>query len=174
MGLTPIQINILRTLAANRVKSAGSYVAGGVALNHKIAEPRQSRDIDIFHDTVDAMLESWRLDRASLEQAGYTVEPIRELKTFIEARISRDGEVTEIQWGTDSAYRFFPLVEDPLVGYTLHPMDLVANKLGALVGRTGNPFIGAPETLPAAMEAGDVVFHEGRICGAWPMIIEKQ
>ena len=25
----------------------------------------------------------------------------------------------------------------------------------------------------AAMEAGEVVFHEGRICGAWPQIVER-
>ena len=42
----------------------------------------------------------------------------------------------EIQWGTDSAYRFFPLQTDPVAGFTLHPLDLAANKLSALVGRT--------------------------------------
>ena len=32
---------------------------------------------------------------------------------------------------------------------------------------------GDVQHLAAAMEKGDVVFHEGRICGAWPQIIER-
>src|SRR5690606_14932829 len=35
----------------------------------------------------------------------------------------------------DSAYRFFPLVEDDDLGLTLHPFDLATNKVLALVGR---------------------------------------
>jgi len=270
MALTSFQSSILRCLAQNRRVNVGSYVAGGLALNHRLAEPRLSRDIDIFNDSVEAMLESWRIDRVTLEREGYTVTPRRELRTFIEAEITRAGERTEIQWGTDSAYRFFPLVEDDVTGFTLHPIDLAANKLSALVGRTeprdwidvitcirriqplvyllsaacgkdpgfspssmleyvarrhynqveidekiipvgsynaaelcrfwheeidrareavlafprekagtcvldmsGNPFKGKPGQLAAAMEAGEVVFHEGRICGAWPQIVER-
>src|SRR6266545_2834151 len=40
-----------------------------------------------------------------------------------------------VQWVCDSAYRFFPLVEHPDFGLTLHPFDLVTNKVLALVGR---------------------------------------
>lgn len=40
-----------------------------------------------------------------------------------------------VQWICDSAYRFFPLVEHPDFGLTLHPFDLVTNKVLALVGR---------------------------------------
>jgi len=36
----------------------------------------------------------------------------------------------------DSAYRFFPLIEDDLLGLTLHPFDLATNKLLALAGRS--------------------------------------
>ena len=35
----------------------------------------------------------------------------------------------------DSAFRFFPLVEDEELGLTLHPFDLATNKVLALVGR---------------------------------------
>ena len=218
---------------------------------------------------MEALFESWRIDRATLEELGYTVAPRRELKTFIEAEVAKDGERTEIQWGTDSAFRFFPLIEDDVTGFTLHPLDLAANKLSALVGRTeprdwidvitcirrlqplvyllsaacgkdpgfspssmleyvarrhynqleidekimpagsynaaelsrfwhgeidrareevlffprdkagtcvldrgGGLYKGDVQHLAAAMEKGDVVFHEGRICGAWPQIIE--
>ena len=100
MALTGFRSGILKSLAANRRANAGSYVAGGLALNYRLDEPRQSRDIDIFHDSVEALFESWRIDRATLEELGYTVAPRRELKTFIEAEVAKDGERTEIQWGT--------------------------------------------------------------------------
>ena len=44
-------------------------------------------------------------------------------------------EEVEVQWVRDSAYRFFPLLEHPELGLTLHPFDLATNKVLALVGR---------------------------------------
>jgi len=136
VALTAYQRTILRVLADNRRRTPGSYVAGGLAFNFVLGTPRVSRDIDIFHDTVEALLASWTVDRQVLEASGYRVTPLRELKTFIEASVVRDGELTEIQWGVDSSYRFFPLQENETTGFTLHPLDLAANKLSALVGRT--------------------------------------
>lgn len=40
-----------------------------------------------------------------------------------------------MQWSRDSAFRFFPLVEDSLMGLALHPFDLATNKVLALAGR---------------------------------------
>ncbi len=40
-----------------------------------------------------------------------------------------------LEWVCDSAYRFFPLVEHPDFGLTMHPFDLATNKVLALVGR---------------------------------------
>ncbi len=136
MALTTFQDEILRMLARNRIENPESYVAGGLALNYKLSTPRLSRDIDIFHDSKAAMVRSWEMDRTTLLEKGFEVRPLRELEYFIEAEVSRDGVRMEIQWGTDSAYRFFPLQPDPVVGFTLHPLDLAANKLSALVGRT--------------------------------------
>ena len=49
---------------------------------------------------------------------------------------------------------------------------LPRDKVGTCVlDKDGNPFKGDVSRLSAAMEAGDVVFHEGRICGAWPQIV---
>ena len=136
MALTSFQNEILRLLAGNRELNAGSYVAGGLALNHRLGTPRLSRDIDVFHDSRDALFQSWNMDRAKLEDCAYTVRPLREFQTFIEAEVSKNGQRTEIQWAVDSAYRFFPLQKDETTGYSLHPIDLAANKLSALVGRT--------------------------------------
>lgn len=136
MALTAIQGTILRLLADNRLRNPGSYVAGGLAMNYVLGKPRVSRDIDVFHDTVDALFTSWATDRETLERNGFTVKVLRELRSFVEAAVEKDGAVTEIQWGTDSAYRFFPLETDAVAGFTLHPLDLATNKLSALVGRT--------------------------------------
>ena len=136
MALTEQQEVILRLLARNRIENPESYVAGELALNYKLGTPRLSRDIDIFHDSNKAMVHSWEMDRDTLAANGFDVKPMRILEYFIEAEVSKDGRRMEVQWGTDSAYRFFPLQPDPVVGFTLHPLDLVANKLSALVGRT--------------------------------------
>jgi hypothetical protein len=40
-----------------------------------------------------------------------------------------------LQWARDSAYRFYPLVQHPELGLTLHPFDLATSKVLALVGR---------------------------------------
>jgi hypothetical protein len=51
MPLTAFQRDVCRLIAANRVKSGESYVAGGVALNELTSASRHSQDIDLFHDT---------------------------------------------------------------------------------------------------------------------------
>ena len=49
----------------------------------------------------------------------------------------------------------------------LFPRDKVGT---CVLDKDGSPFTGDASLLSAAMESGDVVFHEGRICGAWPQI----
>lgn len=135
MALTSFQRDICRSLAATRVRLGESYVAGGAALNELLRAPRLSRDVDLFHDTQEALAVSWEADRLSLEQDGCTVRVIRERPSFVEAEVRRDDEVVVLQWTRDSAYRFFPLIEHPDFGLTLHPFDLATNKVLALVGR---------------------------------------
>ena len=100
MALTDFQNELLRLLAKNRMANPESYVAGGLAPNHRLGTPRLSRDIDIFHDSREAMLRRWEMDRATLQDCGCTVTPMRELKYFIEAEVEKDGHRMEIQWGT--------------------------------------------------------------------------
>jgi hypothetical protein len=135
MALTPFQRDVCRLIAANRIASGESYVAGGAALNEALAASRLSRDLDLFHDTEAALDASWRADRRLLEDNGYTVRPLRERPSFVEAQVSSVDRVVVIEWARDSAYRFFPLVEHTDLGLTLHPFDLATNKVLALVGR---------------------------------------
>lgn len=55
MALTDLQGELLRLLAENRRKTAGNYVAGGLALNFVLGTPRASRDIDVFHDSAESL-----------------------------------------------------------------------------------------------------------------------
>jgi hypothetical protein len=135
MAITPFQSGILKLLAVHRREKGESYVAGGVALNLLLDTPRRSRDIDLFHDTGEALAATWASDRETLKSSGYDVTARREAMSFVDARVSKSGESTAMQWTRDSAYRFFPLMEDALMGLTLHPFDLATNKVLAMVGR---------------------------------------
>ncbi len=42
----------------------------------------------------------------------------------------------EIDWAADSAFRFFPIVEDERLGWRLHLFDMAVNKAHALAART--------------------------------------
>ena len=55
--------------------------------------------------------------------------------TAYQVEVLRGKDSVLIQWARDNAFRFFPLLEDDLLGLTLHPLDLASNKLLALVGR---------------------------------------
>ncbi len=135
MALSEYQRGICQLIAANRRANGESYVAGGVALNTLLNTPRLSRDIDLFHDTDTALITSWLADRQLLQTAGYAVTVLLETAAFVEAVVSQHDESVLMQWARDSAFRFFPLVEDDLLGLVLHPFDLATNKVLALAGR---------------------------------------
>jgi hypothetical protein len=135
VALTPFQRELCQLLAAQRIASGESYVAGGAALNELLRAPRLSRDLDLFHDTAEAVATTYRNDRATLERAGLAVEVLRERPSFVEAEVRRAGESVLLQWLQESAYRFFPLVREEPFGLALHPFDLATNKVLALVGR---------------------------------------
>lgn len=135
MALTEFQESICRLLAENRIKGGESYIAGGVALNVALQAPRLSRDVDIFHDSTEALQVSWERDQALLLESGYRLDVIREVTAYVEAVVRKGDDAVLLQWVRDSAFRFFPLVEDARLGLTLHPFDLATNKVLALVGR---------------------------------------
>lgn len=135
MALAPIQRDVLRVIAERRRAAGEGSVASGVALNELLAASRRSRDVDLFHDTAAALVASWDGDRQALLGRGFSLEIVRERPTFVEALVSRGEESVVLEWSQDSAYRFFPLLEHPTLGLTLHPVDLATNKVLALVGR---------------------------------------
>jgi hypothetical protein len=94
VALTPFQRDVCRLLADNRIRSGESYVAGAAALNELLHAPRRSRDIDLFHDTEEALAASWKADRSSLDQGGYALSVLRERPTFVEAGPKCGGDMT--------------------------------------------------------------------------------
>jgi len=121
MAATELQRDVCRLIARFRVEQGESYVAGATALNELIGAPRVSRDLDLFHDTREALTATWDADRELLIGHGYALDVRRERPAFVEAVVGRGDERLLLQWVCDSAYRFFPLVAHPDLGATLHP-----------------------------------------------------
>jgi len=166
MGLSDFQRTVCHLLADDRVRSGESYFAGGATLNELIGAPRLSRDLDIFHDTEQALAASWQRDRATLERAGYAVRVFRERLGFVEAEIRMGDQGVLLQWARDSAYRFYPLVAHPEFGLTLHPFDLATSKVLALVGRVEpRDFI---DTLSCDRDVQPLGFLAWAACGKDP------
>ncbi len=107
MALTPFQRDVCRLLAARRRAAGDSYVAGGVALNEALRAPRLSRDLDLFHDSAEAVAVAWDADRQTLETHGVRVAAVRERPGLVEATVSQGTETLLVEWLRDSAFRFF-------------------------------------------------------------------
>lgn len=133
MPLTDFQRELLAVLAPGRTPD--SYLAGGAALHFAPNSTRYSHDLDFFHDATERVAEAYDHDRARLLDAGFELEVALSQPGFVRAIVTRGGNATQIDWAQDSAWRFMPVVQDPLGGYLLHDVDLALNKLLALAGR---------------------------------------
>ena len=133
MPLGDFEKRVLRLLAANR--NPESYVAGATIFLRREDSPRQSQDIDLFHDTVQSLKLAATQDAATLQSNGYALEWADTHETLRRATVSKDGRSTRMDWAYDSAFRFFPVQPDAELGFVLHPLDGATNKVLALAGR---------------------------------------
>jgi hypothetical protein len=139
MPLTPFQREVLAVLVGNR--SEASHFAGGLVLNAPEDSARYSHDFDVFHEAVEDLVVASENDVAALEAAGFRVEKIERNEewskpsSFRKARVHRDNSAVELDWAHDSAFRFFPIVPDDLLGWRLHLFDMATNKALALSAR---------------------------------------
>jgi hypothetical protein len=131
--LTGFQQTVLSVLAAEPTDDR--YLAGGAALHFEPNSVRYSDDLDFFHDSEERVARAFAADRARLEGSGFSVAVELTLPGFVRTVVSRAGEMTRVDWAHDSAWRFMPLVRDPLGGLLLHPVDLAVNKALTLAGR---------------------------------------
>ena len=138
MPLTEFQKRILKLISKNR--SLDSHVGGGLVLNAAEDSLRFSKDVDIFHEAAVEVVNASEADAALLEEEGYEVDKFRgdweQSTTFRKARVRRDGKEVEIDWVVDAAVRFFPVVEDEIMGWRLHWFDAATNKVLALAARS--------------------------------------
>ena len=134
MPLTPFQREVFATL--RRGRSPDSFVFGATVLNAAPDTPRYSKDIDLCHDTEQAVAQSAAADEAALTQAGYTVQWHLRLPTFHRAEVTRADGSVKLEWVHDSAFRFFPVEPDEELGCRLHRFDAATNKLLALSARS--------------------------------------
>lgn len=151
MPLTPFQTTVLRVLARNR--SVDSYVAGGIALNaqHPI---RWSADVDLFHDVENAVMRASDADVELLRQEGYDVRPDLWTPGFRRAWVARDDAGVRLEWCRDSAWRFFPIEADDLLGWKLQRFDALTNKALAMASRSETR-----DLVDLVAHAGDVPLH---------------
>jgi hypothetical protein len=133
MPLTPFQAGIFKVISANR--NPDSFVAGGIVINRDNRSARFSDDIDVFHDSANAVAASADADAEALRKAGYNVTFLRREATFQQAEVSRADDTIRLDWAADSAFRFFPIVKDEALGFRLHDADAATNKVLAAVGR---------------------------------------
>jgi len=147
--LTAFQRALLAVLAAGGTDDR--YLAGGAAMHFAPTSVRYSDDLAFFHDSEARVAAAFAADRATLDRAGYRVGVELSLPGFVRAVVRRGEEATRVDWAHDSAWRFMPLVRDPLGGLLLHPVDLAINKVLALAGRD------------EARDFVDILFVHGRV-----------
>jgi len=133
MPLTQFQAEVFKVISANR--NPDSFIAGGIVINRNEGSARFSDDIDVFHDASEAVAVGADADAESLRKAGYAVTFLRREATFQQANISLAGETIRLDWAADSAFRFFPIVRDEVLGFRLHDADAATNKILAAVSR---------------------------------------
>jgi hypothetical protein len=163
MPLTHFQREVLAVIVSNR--SEASHFAGGLVLNAADGSPRFSKDFDFFHDAVEALADASERDAAALRAAGFEVIPNEKygdwttLSSFRRADVRRGTEETvSLDWAHDSAWRFFPIVPDPVLGWRLHLFDMPIGV--AFVDERGEPgWIGRDPTLR---------IHRLSLRGCWP------
>lgn len=157
MPLTDLQSDILVVIASHRTPE--NYIAGGTALHFEPNSTRYSRDLDIFHDALEAVAPSYEKDREALEVAGFALEVIISQPGFIRAIVRRTTEATQIDWARDSAWRFMPAVKHEKGGFLLHPVDVATNKILALVGRNEpRDYVDALEIIETILPLGPLVW----------------
>ncbi len=133
MPIGPFESEILQLISTNR--NPESHVGGATVLNQSPASPRASEDIDLFHDTAEALKVALEVDTQTLLDAGYQVKILDLGEHFKRGRIEKHGENTKLEWVHDAAFRFFPVESDKDLGYRLHFWDAATNKVLAGAGR---------------------------------------
>lgn len=137
MPLTPLQRQVIGVLRPFRTPH--NYIGGGLALNQKW--PRLSDDMDIFRDDADQLPDATKRELDALRDAGFSVEVTTCDQSMVEAILRQYGLETRVQWmdEPETCKRFFPALDDDLLGFRLHQADLAVNKVLCAARRDSAP-----------------------------------
>lgn len=158
MPITLFQKTILRLIASNR--SPDSYIAGATVINRSPSSLRISDDVDLFHDPETSVQLSYQKDKITLLENRYSFTTLIEQRGFVRAIVQKDTESLKLEWVSDTAFRFFPIVPDEDLGYRLSDIDAAINKCLALANRTE-----ARDVLDI-LEIHSNILHLGACCWA--------
>jgi len=102
MPLGAFEHEVLRLLAVNR--NPDSYVAGATVLNQSPSSPRTSKDVDVFHDTIESLAQSADRDITTLRTSGFQViEAGRRHAIKLEWTCDDRPPVVQLRWKDGSA-----------------------------------------------------------------------
>jgi len=136
MPLTAVQREVFEVIRG--LRSEDSYVAGATVIHRAASSMRFSDDVDLFHDAVEQVGRAAERDAAALCAAGFSVRfDERHVLggSFARAMLHKGDLAMKLERAWDSAFRFFPLVPDEMLGFRLHDFDAATNKVLACAGR---------------------------------------
>jgi hypothetical protein len=131
--LTPLQRDVLHVLA----EEPRAYLSGGAALSAYYLHHRQSHDLDLFTPDADVVEHLARRLRSSATARAWSIEELQTAPGFKRFSVTRRHERTIVDLVHEPVPQEVPLMEKPVEDGVRHDAlaDLVANKLGALLGR---------------------------------------
>jgi hypothetical protein len=84
-----------------------------------------------------------------------------------------DGDLVDVDWAADSAFRFFPIERDPVLGWRLQLFDAATNKSLTLAARTETRDYVDIVELGVPGWIGDdptLRLHAPSVRGCWPTV----
>jgi len=129
--LSPLQERVA-TIIASLEEAQDFALAGGAALILRGDVQRDTRDLDFFGLTPDAVDRLVPAADRALRQAGLTVRRVQQNPGFARLVVEGEGERTEVDLGADA--RLFP-AEPGRPAPLLSGVELAVDKLLALFGR---------------------------------------
>jgi len=100
----------------------------GVAINRASTSLRLSSDVGFFQDTDEAVTASATSDIETFRNDGCAVQVLLDRPSFWRVVVRRGDQSLKLEWVRDTAFRFYRVVVDAILGYRLHDADLAVNK----------------------------------------------
>ena len=132
-ALSPLQSDLLEALGGQ----PSFYLSGGAALGGFYLEHRRSLDLDLFTPERDVVEQVARLLRSIVTDNGWTLTELQTGPGLRRFSVSRGDEQTLVDVIHEPVPQEVELADKPTDGVIRYDAleDLVANKLGALLGR---------------------------------------